>query len=40
VCGNGASVFESTYRQFQADAAKYQQARKARGGRSPERCSK
>ena len=40
VCGNGASVFESTYKQFQADAAKYQQARKARGGRSPERCSK
>jgi UPF0755 protein len=40
VCGNGASVFESTYKQFQADAARYQQARKARGGRSPERCSK
>jgi len=40
VCGNGASVFESSYKQFQADVAKYQQARKARGGRSPERCSK
>ena len=40
VCGNGASVFESTYKQFQADAARYQHARKARGGRSPERCSK
>jgi UPF0755 protein len=38
VCGNGASVFESNYRQFQADEAKYQNARKARGGRSPERC--
>ncbi len=38
VCGNGASVFESNYNQFQADVAKYQQARSARGGRSPERC--
>jgi uncharacterized YceG family protein len=38
VCGNGSSVFESNYRQFQADVAKYQQARSARGGRSPERC--
>jgi UPF0755 protein len=38
VCGNGASVFESNYKQFQADEAKYQNARKARGGRSPERC--
>jgi uncharacterized YceG family protein len=40
VCGNGASVFESTYKQFQADATKYQNARKARGGNSPTRCSK
>ncbi|MBV8999636.1 MAG: endolytic transglycosylase MltG [Solirubrobacterales bacterium] len=40
VCGNGASVFESNYQQFEADAAKYQQARSARGGRSPTRCSK
>jgi uncharacterized YceG family protein len=38
VCGNGSSVFESNYQQFQADVAKYQQARRARGGRSPERC--
>jgi UPF0755 protein len=39
VCGNGASVFESSYKKFQADVAKYQQARRSRGGRSPERCS-
>ncbi len=38
VCGNGSSVFESKYKQFQADVAKYQQARNARGGNSPERC--
>jgi peptidoglycan lytic transglycosylase G len=38
VCGNGASVFESSYNQFLADSQKYQQARAARGGRSPERC--
>jgi uncharacterized YceG family protein len=38
VCGNGSSVFESSYKQFQADEAKYQHARSARGGRSPERC--
>lgn len=38
VCGNGSSVFESNYNQFLADAQKYQQARSARGGRSPERC--
>jgi UPF0755 protein len=38
VCGNGASVFESNYNRFLADEAKYQQARSARGGRSPERC--
>jgi UPF0755 protein len=37
-CGNGAQVFESNYKQFQADEAKYQRARSARGGRSPERC--
>jgi UPF0755 protein len=40
VCGNGASVFESNYKQFQADAARYQQARSARGGRSPTSCRK
>jgi peptidoglycan lytic transglycosylase G len=39
VCGNGSSVFESSYKKFQADVAKYQQARRSRGGRSPERCS-
>jgi len=39
VCGNGASVFASTYNQFLRDAQQYQQARSARGGRSPERCS-
>ncbi|MBV8945458.1 MAG: endolytic transglycosylase MltG [Solirubrobacterales bacterium] len=39
VCGNGSSVFESGYNQFLADQAKYQRARSARGGRSPERCS-
>jgi peptidoglycan lytic transglycosylase G len=38
VCGNGSSVFESDYKQFLADEAKYQQARSARGGRSPTRC--
>ena len=38
VCGNGASVFESNYKQFESDVAKYQQARSARGGRSPESC--
>jgi UPF0755 protein len=39
VCGNGASVFASNYNQFLRDAQQYQQARNARGGRSPERCS-
>jgi UPF0755 protein len=39
VCGNGASVFASNYNQFLRDAQQYQQARAARGGRSPERCS-
>ena len=38
VCGNGASVFESNYNAFKADAAKYQQARSAHGGRSPTSC--
>jgi UPF0755 protein len=38
VCGNGSSVFESSYRQFEADVAKYQRARSARGGKSPESC--
>jgi uncharacterized YceG family protein len=38
VCGNGAHVFETNYNQFLSDAQRYQQARSARGGRSPERC--
>ena len=38
-CGNGEQVFTSSYSQFLADAQKYQQARSARGGKSPERCS-
>jgi cell division protein YceG involved in septum cleavage len=38
-CGNGEQVFTSDYNQFLADAQKYQQARSAHGGKSPERCS-
>ena len=38
-CGNGEQVFTSSYKQFLADAQKYQQARNAHGGRSPARCS-
>jgi uncharacterized YceG family protein len=38
-CGNGEQVFTSSYNQFLADAQKYQQARSAHGGKSPERCS-
>jgi len=37
-CGNGEQVFTSSYNQFLADAQKYQQARSAHGGKSPERC--
>jgi len=37
-CGNGEQVFTSNYNQFLADAQKYQQARSAHGGKSPERC--
>jgi uncharacterized YceG family protein len=37
-CGNGEQVFTSNYKQFLADAQKYQQARSANGGKSPERC--
>jgi uncharacterized YceG family protein len=37
-CGNGASVFSSTYKQFLLDAKRYDQARAKRGGRSPEVC--
>lgn len=37
-CGNGASVFSSTYAQFLSDSARYQSARAQRGGNSPESC--
>jgi uncharacterized YceG family protein len=37
-CGNGTSVFSSNYNQFLSDSARYQAARSARGGRSPEKC--
>jgi UPF0755 protein len=37
-CGNGEQVFTSNYNQFLADAQKYQSARTANGGKSPERC--
>ena len=37
-CGNGEQVFTSNYNQFLADAQKYQAARNAHGGKSPERC--
>jgi uncharacterized YceG family protein len=38
VCGNGGSVFESSYSQFLRDSARYQAARAARGGNSPTHC--
>jgi UPF0755 protein len=38
-CGNGEQVFTSNYNQFLRDVQKYDQARSARGGNSPERCS-
>jgi UPF0755 protein len=38
-CGNGEHAFASNYNQFLGEVAQYQQARSARGGRSPERCS-
>jgi uncharacterized YceG family protein len=38
VCGNGESVFESSYSQFLQDSARYQSARAARGGHSPTKC--
>jgi uncharacterized YceG family protein len=37
-CGNGASVFESSYSKFLHDSARYQSARARRGGRSPASC--
>jgi UPF0755 protein len=38
-CGNGSMTFTSSYNQFLADSARYQRARNARGGQSPENCS-
>jgi uncharacterized YceG family protein len=37
-CGNGESVFSSSYRRFLADSARYQSARAQHGGRSPAKC--
>jgi UPF0755 protein len=37
-CGNGESVFESSYSKFLQDSARYQSARARRGGRSPVSC--
>jgi UPF0755 protein len=37
-CGNGSSLFASTYQQFQVDQARYNSARAKRGGRSPVNC--
>lgn len=37
-CGNGSSAFSSSYNQFLADSARYQQARAAKGGKSPTKC--
>jgi UPF0755 protein len=34
----GRSVFSSSYSQFLADSARYQQARAANGGNSPTKC--
>jgi uncharacterized YceG family protein len=37
-CGNGESVFSSSYAKFLADSARYASARARRGGRSPASC--
>ena len=37
-CGNGEHAFASSYAQFQAEVARYQNARTSRGGRSPGHC--
>ncbi len=37
-CGNGEHAFASSYAQFQAQVARYQNARTSRRGRSPEHC--
>jgi uncharacterized YceG family protein len=39
VCGNGAMLFTSNYQQFLQDSQRYQNARAARGGRSPANCT-
>jgi UPF0755 protein len=39
-CGNGEMTFTSSYNQFLADSAAYQNARARRGGNSPEFCKK
>ncbi|HET9720466.1 MAG TPA: endolytic transglycosylase MltG [Solirubrobacteraceae bacterium] len=39
-CGNGEMSFTSSYSQFLADSAAYQNARARLGGRSPEKCPK
>jgi uncharacterized YceG family protein len=36
--GCGRHAFSTTFQQFQRDAARYNAARKANGGRSPARC--
>ena len=38
VCGNNEMVFTSSYSEFLADSARYQQARAARGGNAPNKC--
>jgi uncharacterized YceG family protein len=37
-CGNGSSVFSSSYGRFLADSARYRRARARRGGHSPTKC--
>ncbi|MBV8955855.1 MAG: endolytic transglycosylase MltG, partial [Solirubrobacterales bacterium] len=37
-CGNGGQAFTASYSQFLRDQQRYQAARTARGGRSPEHC--
>jgi cell division protein YceG involved in septum cleavage len=37
-CGNGESVFSSSYAKFLVDSARYASARARRGGRSPASC--
>lgn len=37
-CGNGGHAFSSTEARFQADVARYNAARNAKGGKSPKNC--